>query len=402
MDDGPTRSGGNTPDLRGADPALVRRARAEGDPLPGTRGFAGRVDGALVRDVLGRELVYSERADGHDGWAFDPADLDEPELVPAGHARPVADGDGTPSVTDGDYTRSVGDSERDERVWTLPDPAPERDDERAVGAVREAVRASVDAVPTDGLAVAFSGGVDSAAVATRLDAPLYVAGFPDSHDIEAARSAADCLDRDLRVVELTHADLERAVGGVVAATGRTNAMDVSIAASLWLVAERVAADGYDRLAVGQGADELFAGYAKVAGAPTDERVAADTVRGARREVVATLPDQLERDIRTIRGTGVEPVAPLLDDRVVAAALELPGNLLVSDGGERKVALRRAVREWVPGPVAAREKKAVQYGSLVSRELDRLARQAGFKRRQDDHVTRYVESLAGDEPGASGV
>jgi asparagine synthase (glutamine-hydrolysing) len=35
---------------------------------------------------------------------------------------------------------------------------------------------------------------------------------------------------------------------------------------------------------------------------------------------------------------------------------------------------------------------MQYGSRVSRELDRLARQAGFKRRQGDHVTAYVESL----------
>jgi asparagine synthase (glutamine-hydrolysing) len=34
---------------------------------------------------------------------------------------------------------------------------------------------------------------------------------------------------------------------------------------------------------------------------------------------------------------------------------------------------------------------VQYGSLVARELDRLARQAGFKRRQDDHVSKYVAS-----------
>ena len=48
--------------------------------------------------------------------------------------------------------------------------------------------------------------------------------------------------------------------------------------------------------------------------------------------------------------------------------------------------------WLPDRVAFREKKAVQYGSLVSRELDRLARQNGFKRRMDDHVTQYVESL----------
>ena len=377
--------------IQGADPDAVRAALASGDPFPGAsadthrtvRGFAGRIDGAvapsdrlegaIVRDVLGRVPVYT---DGYDPgmWSFDPSDLDDPRAVPAGHAR-------TP---DGD-----------EQVWTLPDPAATEDDGRAIERVREAVRASVDAVEDDGLAVAFSGGVDSAAVAARLDAPLYVTGFPESHDVEAAREAATALDRDLRVVTLSHADIERAVPRVVAATGRTNAMDVSIAVCLFLVAERAAADGYDRLAVGQGADELFGGYAKVARAPEDPRVEAETVRGARHEVVETLPGQLERDVRTLRGAGVEPVAPLLDDRVVAAALSLPGSLLVSARDERKWALRRAVREWLPDEVAFRDKKAVQYGSLVSRELDRLARQAGFKRRMDDHVSRYVESISAD-------
>jgi asparagine synthase (glutamine-hydrolysing) len=47
---------------------------------------------------------------------------------------------------------------------------------------------------------------------------------------------------------------------------------------------------------------------------------------------------------------------------------------------------------LPPSVAGADKKAVQYGSYVSRELDRLARQAGFKRRMDDHVGQYIESL----------
>ena len=349
----------------------VRDALASGDPLPGTSGFGGAVDGHVVRDVLGRVPVFTDATDPS-AWSFDPSDFEAPESVPPGHAR------------------SLG---GDEQVWSLPDPAPIVDDRAAVAAVREAVRAAIDGVDTDRLAVAFSGGVDSAALAARLDAPLYVVGFPESHDVEAAQTAASKLGRDLRVVELSHADIERAVPEIVAATGRTNAMDVSIALPLYLVAERAAADGFDRLAVGQGADELFGGYAKVARAPEDERVAADTVRGARREVVRTVPDQLERDVLTLRGAGVEPVAPLLHDDVVASALALPGSLLVTDRGERKWALRLAVREWVPDPVVFRAKKAVQYGSLVSRELDRLARQAGFKRRMDDHVTQYVKSLS---------
>ncbi len=359
--------------MQGADEAVVRDALESGDPLPGTAGFAGFVDGTLVRDVLGRSplFVEAEAAAGQiPRWGHDPTDLAVPQLFPAGHAR---DADGT------------------REVWTLPNPAPFADRPTAVARVRDAVETSVDAVDTDGLAVAFSGGVDSALLAARLDAPLYVAGFPDSHDVEAARSAAELLDRELRVVELTHAAIERAVPEIVGATGRTNAMAVQIALPLYLVAERVADDGFDRLVLGQGADELFGGYAKVEKAPEDPRVEAETVRGAQREVIATLPDQLPRDVLALRAAGVEPVTPLLHDRVVSVALRLDDGMLV-DGETRKWALRQAALNSLPEEIAMRDKKAAQYGSLAARELDRLARQAGYKRRMDDHVTKYVESL----------
>ena len=355
--------------IRGADAETVRRALDADDPLPGTTGFAGVLDGLLVRDVLGRQPVFGTPGD----WGFAPDDVTgEPRPVPAGHVR---DTDGA-----------------DRRVWSLPDPPVEDEDAAAVDAVRRAIDDALTALDDDGLAVAFSGGVDSALVAAGVpDAPCYVVGFPDAHDVAAARDAAAAMDRELRVLELTHADLERAVPDVVAATGRTNAMDVCIALPLYLVAERVAADGYDRLALGQGADELFGGYAKVVDPADDDRVDATTVRGATREVIGSLPDQLERDVLTLRAAGVEPVVPLLADGVVEAALPLPDHLLAT-GDERKVALRRAARDWLPGSIIAVDKKAVQYGSLVSRELDRLARQAGFKRRMDRHVDQYVESL----------
>jgi asparagine synthase (glutamine-hydrolysing) len=294
--------------------------------------------------------------------------------VPAGHIR---DDDGT-----------------DHRVWSLPDPPVADEYAAAIGAVRRAVDDSLSGLGDgDGdLAVAFSGGLDSALVAAGApDAPCYVAGFPEAHDVAAARAAAEAMDRELRVVSLDHADLERAVPEVVAATGRTNAMDVSIALPLHLVAKRVAADGYGRLALGQGADELFGGYAKVVAPTDDDRVSATTVRGATREVIHDLPTGLERDVLTLRAAGVEPVVPLLADAVVAAALPLPDCLLATVD-ERKIALRRVAADRLPASVVDADKKAVQYGSLVSRELDRLARRAGFKRRMDRHVEQYIESL----------
>jgi asparagine synthase (glutamine-hydrolysing) len=352
--------------MRGADPDTVRRALDAGDPLPGTAGFAGELDGRLVRDVLGRQPLFGTP----DEWAFDPAALADADPVPAGHVR---------------------DADGDSRRFDLPDPAPATDDDAALDAVERAVRSSVRAVDGD-VAVAFSGGLDSALVAAGVpDAPCYVTGFPESDDVAAARAAADAMDRDLRAVELAHDDIERAVPDVVAATGRDDPMAVSIALPLYLVAERVAADGFDRLALGQGADELFGGYEKVVDPANDDRVAATTVRGAVRETIRSLPAQAERDVPTLRAAGVAPVTPLLHDGVIEAALPLPGHLLAT-ADERKVALRRAGEGWLPSSVVDADKRAVQYGSLVARELDRLARQAGFKRRMDDHLGRYVRSL----------
>ena len=392
-----------SPSLVGADPDVIRETLDFRDPLPGATGRGSPAMGGfggvlakreqadddpsrpdcLVRDVLGRQPVYSERdaadptADGQ--WAFSPTQLDDPVVVPPGALRTAAG---------------------DDQVLSLPELSADSTD-NAMAAVRDALSAalgvaSVERESPDDVAVAFSGGVDSSLVALGFrDAPLYVVGFEGSHDIAAARDAADAMGRrdDLTVIELTHDRLRDAVPRVIAATGRTNPMDVTIALPLMLVAERARDDGYGRLAVGQGADELFGGYAKVVDPAADHRVDSDTVRGAVRETITTLPGQLERDVCGLRSAGVEPVTPFLQDRVVDAALRLPGDLLATPE-ERKVALRRFARtdELLPAAVANTDKKAVQYGSYVSRELDRLARQAGFKRRMDDHVGQYIRHL----------
>ncbi|PGF18123.1 asparagine synthase [Natrinema sp. CBA1119] len=368
--------------LHGTEPPIVRDALERADPLPGTAGFAGEIDGRLVRDVLGRVplFVELETSLSHAGpsWAFEPTVLENPILFPAGAVAAVDD--------------PVPDAES---RWALPDPAPVSDHEAAIDDLEGAIETAIASVRQDDrdIAVAFSGGVDSALVAELLDAPLYVVGFSDSHDVAAARTAADAMGRDLTVVDLEPADLERAVPSVARATGRTNAMDVQIALPLYLVGERVAADGFDALAVGQGADELFGGYEKVV--RLDHRVEAETVRGAVREGIRSLPNQLPRDVLTIEATGLESVAPFLHDAVVEAALRLPDELL-ADADERKRGFRRVADRHLPAEVASRDKKAVQYGSLVARELDRLARQAGYKRRMDDHVGKYIVSLLEDE------
>ena len=406
--------------LRGADAATIRAAMRARDPLPGTGGFAGslQVDASawsgtehgagpvLVRDVLGRQPLFVEATAADptepDAWGFDPGSLTTPEPVPPGT---VVAADGAvecwslpePSAAEPARAQAAVESALTAALATLDRDEAARDE--AAGAAEDDGAGEDNArdgqrnkESTGGLAVAFSGGVDSALVASGApDAPCYVAGFEGCHDIAAAREAATAMDRTLRVVDITHDALRRAVVDVALATGRRNPMDLAIAVPLYLTAKAAAADGADRLAVGQGADELFGGYSKVVKPADDHRVDANTVRGARTETVRTLPAQLERDVLTLRAAGVEPVAPLLDDALVAAALRVPASLLATPTA-RKIALRRAAMDRVPESVRTAEKKAVQYGTYVSRELDRLARQRGFKRRLDDHVGQYIEAL----------
>lgn len=351
--------------LRGASATPIRAALRATDPLPGLDGFAGRLpDGRLVRDALGREPLF---VDG-EAWALDSRSLGDPEPFPAGSV-------GTPGAQPTGRLTIPRGHEAD------PTVARER-----LGA---AVDAALEAVPP-GTPVGFSGGLDSGLVATASGGPLYVVGLSDAPDVAAAREAAVSMERSLRVVELSLRDVEDAVPRVARAIGLSDPMDVAIATGFYQLGTAIAADGHDHVALGQGADELFAGYQKVASAPTDDRLTAETVRDARDEMLQTIPHQAARDVTALRAAGVEPITPLLTDRVVSASLELPSSMLVRDG-VRKWGLREIARDRLPTDVVDRKKTAMQYGSRISREIDRLARQAGFKRREPDHVRRYIQA-----------
>lgn len=351
--------------IDGADSQDVLEAIASGDVFIGGEGFAGCLpDGRLVRDVLGRFPVFHQR-DDPTTWAFNPYQLDAPTAVPAG------------SIVSEETTR---------KVWDLPDLPVCSDESVAITQLDETISERCDAISTDALALGYSGGVDSTLLAALLRVPRYTVGFPDTKDLVAVEQS----NRDVYSHQLTHEQLERAIPHVRDAIGRSNAMDMAIGLSLYLLSKRVKRDGFDRLALGQGADELFAGYEKMA--HLDHRVEAESVLDARREILYDLANGLERDVLAVRAADVEPVFPYLGDTVIEAGLRLDSKLLVR-GETRKWALRQVAHRYLSPIEASRDKAAIQYGNGVATELDRLARQAGFKRRMPMHIEKYVESVS---------
>ena len=219
---------------------------------------------------------------------------------------------------------------------------------------------------TPGVSVAYSGGVDSSIVAwiaARLvPTDLVVIGVPGSPDLGAAKAGAELLGLPLTVRLVTPRDLHDALSRWSADLdglgGTMRSVMVATALAIEAAPQRL-------VALGQGADELFFGYAHFLGADDVEagRVAEDDLARLR-----------ERDWpvagRIARSMGHELFSPFLDDAVIRSARAVP----VSDhraGNERKSLLRDVARSLgLPEALCSRPKKAFQYGSGVHRALGR--------------------------------
>ena len=243
-----------------------------------------------------------------------------------------------------------------------------------------ALRASVT-LRRDGAVVALSGGVDSALLAAFAGLPCVTVGMEDSQDFPWAGRVTSALGLPHRRVAITPDEADRALLAVLTVIRKKAPLDVSIALTLFFVCQAAAEDGFRRVLCGQGADELFAGYAR-------HRVSTDLASDLRRDF-STLHAQAIRDQAVARLHATCLSYPYLDTRVVRAAGRIPPKDLIA-GGVGKQPLRARAARHLPEEVAGRGKKAMQYGSGIWRHLRRRARENGYKR----SVQGYLDWLSG--------
>ncbi len=232
------------------------------------------------------------------------------------------------------------------------------------------LRCSLGALTGGRAAVLFSGGLDSTlltALAQPLsDLHLYTVGYPGSHDIEAGRKGAEELGLPWEPILIDDATLMEAVAFLRDQMGVADPVTISFEVPLYLACATVT-EGV--LLSGQGADELFGGYARYSSmspAELDEARAADVHR--------LLFEGFLREERMARGLGKTLVCPYLDLPVIEAALSIPSAELSGELGN-KHPLRRIAKGM--GLSAARSpKKAAQYGSGVMKAMKRLAASEG--------------------------
>ena len=223
---------------------------------------------------------------------------------------------------------------------------------------------------------ALSGGVDSTLVAHLAGRECVAVGLAGSHDLRQAKHAADMLSLSCTCVEITRSEIAEALPIVIGAIQKKDPVNTGIALTQYFITRWAGEHGYNRIITGQAADEIFGGYSRYLNSKTlEEDLARD---------FAGLEQQAERDqsIAALHGTYLS--MPYLDLRVVRAARKIPASEKVL-GQLRKVPLRKVAERHIGPELAWYEKKAMQYGSGVAKELSRLARKNGYKTSVQDYI-----------------
>ncbi|HTX43897.1 MAG TPA: asparagine synthetase B [Methanocella sp.] len=264
-----------------------------------------------------------------------------------------------------------------------------KDVSEASGALEEALARSVELRAHKDAAVAFSGGVDCSLIGAMSGLPLCTVGIRGSYDVQAARKAASLMgvgDRHT-VYEFDEDDVEEALPAVIYAVESADPMRVSIALPLFILAREARREGYRVLLSGQGADELFGGYARHESAAMN-----NTLPGALQHDLEHIAEvNLERDDAAAMAHGMELRVPYLDLKVVSVAQRTDPSLKVYFDGKnyiRKYVLRKMSEKYLPHEVSYAPKKAIQYGTGVSKTIERLALKRNFK-----GIDGYLQSLS---------
>ncbi|MFZ0830499.1 MAG: asparagine synthase C-terminal domain-containing protein [Thermoplasmata archaeon] len=214
------------------------------------------------------------------------------------------------------------------------------------------------------LSVLFSGGLDSSLVAAGLrdlvEVNLVTVGVQGSTDMAAAERGARILELPWSGHLISPDDVHRAldIDGVglsqVSPTSRAVLLGMSLA---------LEATTTERVVCGQGADELFLGYAHFEGLSS-----ADAWACREEDLTRLLRDDWPRSISIASRYGKSLISPFLDPEVLAYVRALSIDELRSGPGRKPLLRRMARLLGLPAELVERPKKAFQYGSGVARLL----------------------------------
>ncbi len=260
--------------------------------------------------------------------------------------------------------------------------------------------------------IIFSGGIDStiAAILASKHAKVtaYSCGVEGSIDLEHAKEC-EGLGFKIKYIDLTDEDVEHALKPIVEAIHDRNPVKVSVEVPFYYTSKKAAEDGIEVMLCGQGADELFGGYARYLDNLSTEETALE--KAMLEDILNIYPAQVDKDTLVCRSNNIELRCPYLNQEFKDYVIGLPLEYKLRESDEylctdevdgkhyvRKYILRKLAENLeVPEKIIHRKKKAAQYGSGSQRTVDRIARKKGYKAKakeagRTDYVKMFLEEL----------
>ena len=219
------------------------------------------------------------------------------------------------------------------------------------------------------VAVAFSGGLDSATIAKigmrKFDAKLICMGVEKSHDLTAAREAAEEMGMPLYEIVLdekkilqTYEICWKMMPGTLT--------DIELMVGAYECCKKAHELGCKKILFGSGAEENFIGYQKY----YNRFSKGGNLQLILDKEIETLPS---RDLKRTRAVAkhfeIEAKFPFMDRALIEAVALVPVGERMGTVEMKKPLLRKMAKFLgVPKCAYERPKKAMQYGSDIHRIL----------------------------------
>ncbi|MGI0046419.1 MAG: asparagine synthase C-terminal domain-containing protein [Nitrosotalea sp.] len=235
------------------------------------------------------------------------------------------------------------------------------------------ILATKNTITSKKIGVAFSGGVDSSLLAKicsdiGFEVTLLTIGFEGSHDIEFSKKIATLMGLKHLVYTIPAKSFSGVVKEIRLEINTDNLSWNENCIAFYYVSKLASKHGIGKVLTSNGVDELFCGY----------NAYREVIERGEREVVDFMESKLDNEIKMMKAVnmissefGVTILQPLLSEEFIDFAKTIPIEEKIKNKDDlvRKHIIRQlALSVGVPNDSALKRKKALQYGSLIHKNL----------------------------------